>query len=346
MANTTLRDVAREAGLSVAAVGRALGKYGSVSDQARKRVLKAARKIGYEPNMVARSLRRKITHQIGIIIPDIRNPNFTETVRGVQDAAIEHGYSLMLYNSDENKDKEKLYLSRLYARRIDGLIFCPTEGTYNEYLTKIIEKNLPVVIYDREIDDIRAPQLVLDNKGGAQQAVNLFVRLGHRRIAFINLSSSVSSLRDRFEGYKKGLKENGIPFDPKLVRHVGLQQEEICQSIRELGNIRNSPTALVVAENLLVVQVLLAFKKHKIKIPERIGIIGFGESRWSPLTDPPLTTVSVSTYLTGKMIFEVLLRRIKELSKNPRGAGAKDLCEKIIIPMKLTIRESHGEELR
>jgi len=339
----TLRDVAREAGLSVAVVGRALGKYGSVSDEARKRALKAARKIGYEPNMVARSLRKKITRQIGIIIPDIRNPNFTETVRGVEDAAIEHGYSLMLCNSDENKDKENLYLFGLYARRIDGLILCPTEGTYNKYLTKIIEKNLPVVIYDREIDGIKAPRLVLDNEGGAQQVVSLFVKLGHRRIAFISLNSSISPLRDRFEGYKKGLKENGVPFDPELVRYVRLQQEEICQSIRELVNMRNSPTALIVAENLLVTEVLLALKKYKIKIPTRIAIIGFGESRWCPLTDPPLTTVSVPAYSTGKMICETLLRRMKELSRDPHRA--QDLCEKIVIPMKFTIRESHGEKL-
>ena len=342
MANT-LRHVAREAGLSVAVVGRALGKYGSVSDEARKRALKAARKIGYEPNMVARSLRKKITHQIGIIIPDIRNPNFTEVVRGVEDAAIEHGYSLMLCNSDENKDKENLYLFGLYTRRMDGLILCPTEGTYNKYLNKIIEGNFPVVIYDREIDGIRAPQLVLDNEGGTQQAVNLFVRLGHRRIAFINLSSSVSPFRDRFEGYKTGLNENGIPFDPELVRHVRLQQEEICQSIRELVNMRNSPTALIVAENLLVTEVLLALKKYKIKVPTRIAIIGFGESRWCPLTDPPLTTVSIPAYSIGKMLCETLLRRMKELSKDPRGA--QDLCEKIVIPMKLAIRESHGEKL-
>jgi len=144
MANT-LRDVAREAGLSIAAVGRALGKYGSVSDEAHKRALKAARKIGYEPNMVARSLRKKTTRQIGIIIPDIRNPNFTDAVRGVEDAAIEHGYSLMLCNSDENKDKENLYLYGLCARRIDGMIICPTEGTHNKYLTKKIEENFPVV---------------------------------------------------------------------------------------------------------------------------------------------------------------------------------------------------------
>jgi DNA-binding LacI/PurR family transcriptional regulator len=341
--SNTLRDVAREAGLSIAVVGRALGNYGRVSDEARKIALKAARKIGYEPNMVARSLRKKVTHQIGIIIPDIRNPHFTDAVRGVEDTAIEHGYSLMLCNSDENKDKENLYLFELCTRRIDGLILCPTEGTNNKYLTKIIEENFPVVVYDRKMDGIEAPQLVMDNEGGAQQAVNLFVRLGHRRIALVSLNSSISPLRARFEGYKRGLEENGIPFDPELVRHVPLQQEEICQSIQELLNLRKKPTALIVTETLLTTRVLLALKKYEIRIPTRIAIIGFGESRWCSLTNPPLTTVGVPAYSTGKMICETLLRRIKELSKNPRKA--KDLCEKIVIPMKLTIRESQGGKL-
>lgn len=107
--------------------------------------------------------------------------------------------------------------------------------------------------------------------------------------------------------------------------------------------MRNSPTALILAENLLVTEVLLALKKYKIKIPTRIAIIGFGESRWYPLTDPPLTTVSVLAYSTGKMICETLLRRMKELSRDPHRA--QDLCEKIVIPMKFTIRQSHGEKL-
>jgi len=173
--------------------------------------------------------------------------------------------------------------------------------------------------------------------------VNLFVRLGHRRIALVNLSSSVSPLRDRFEGYKRGLKENGIPFDPEIVRHLRLQQEEISQSMQELVNMRNSPTALIVTETLLVTEVLLALKNYEIKIPTRIAIIGFGESRWCSLTDPPLTTVSVPAYSTGKMICETLLRRMKELWKDP--CRAQGLCEKVVIPMKLTIRRSHGERL-
>ncbi|GAI97141.1 unnamed protein product, partial [marine sediment metagenome] len=254
-----------------------------------------------------------------------------------------HGYSFVLCNSDENKDKEDLYLLGLYARRIDGLILCPTQGTCSKYLVEIIKKNRAVVIYDREMYGIKVPQIVMDNEDGTRQAVDLFVKLGHRRIALVNLSSSVSPLRDRFEGYKKGLKENGIPFDPELVKHVRLQQEEVSRSIQELMNMQSSPSALMATETLLVTEVLLALKKFKIKIPQRIAIIGFGESRWCPLTDPPLTTVSVPAYSTGKMICERLLRRMGELSKNPDEA--RDFCEKIVIPMRLTIRESHGAKL-
>jgi len=169
-----LEDVGTEAGVSKSAVARALGNYGSVSEEVRKRVLNAAKKIGYEPDQIARSLKTKRTNTIGVIISDITTYFFTSVVRGIADVASQSGYDLVLCNTDEDPEKENKFLRVLVGRNVDGLII--SVSGKNTYLKKLVRAGLPIILIDRRVEDLETTQLVVDNENGAYEAVTYLIR--------------------------------------------------------------------------------------------------------------------------------------------------------------------------
>lgn len=334
----TLKDVAKKAGVSIAVASRALGSYGYVSKEAREKVAKVAEKIGYQPDIIARSLMTRKTHTIGIIISDITTLFFTSVVRGIEDVARENGYNVILCNSDENLQKETEYLRVVYEKRVDGLIVSMSAKN-NNYLKKLIRGGLPVVLLDRGPKEIKAPKVIVDNLSGAYEAVNHLIKLGRRRIGVINGIAGVSTSDERFEGYKRALKDNDILIDPELVKYGEFNMEKARQVAQQFIKMTHPPAALFVTNEVMTTGTLLALNENNIRIPEEIAIVGFDDPVWAPLMKPPLTAVRQPSYSVGTIACQALLQII---NKADRGRMSQ---EEMVLKPKLIARGSCGEKL-
>jgi LacI family transcriptional regulator len=328
----TLRDVAKEAGVSLSVAARAMGNYGYISKKAKDRVLKAAKRMVYQPNVIARSLKTNQTRTIGVIITDITNSFCTTVARAIEDATLENEYSVILCNSDEDSTKEERYLKILFEKKVDGLII-EVSSDSNRYLKRLIKNGLPVILLDRRVDDIQTTQVVLDNEGAACEAVNHLMGLGHQRIGIINGPPGVRTSEERFEGYKKALQERGIEMVPELVKYGNFEMEEAKKCTYEFLSTESPPTALFVTNNAMTTGALLALHENRVKIPDQMAIVGFDDPEWAPLVKPPLTAVRQPTYSIGILACQALLQKIKK---------RKIRHEEIVVKPKLIIRESCG----
>lgn len=336
MKRKTLKDVAREAGVSVSIASRVLGNYGSFSERTKSKVLKAAKKVGYRPDTIARGLRTRKTKAIGVIVSDIVTFFFTTLVRGIEDVAKESGYSVILCNSDEDPGKEREYLATLYERNVDGLIVAPSTGNHT-YLKRLARSGMPLVLVDRKIRGIRVPTITVDNKSGSYKAVNYLISLGHHRIGIITGQKGITTSDQRLAGYKKALEENTLPVEEELIKEGAYRREKASEVAGEFLRMKNPPTALFVCNEPMVSGALLALKENKVRIPEEMAVVGFDDPVWAAFTNPALTAVSQPSYSMGTLACQTLLKNVKDFS--PHNA----LSDEVILKPRLIIRESCGK---
>ena len=333
----TLKDVAMKAGVSIAVASRVLGNYGYVSEENRLKVLKAAREIGYQPDVLARGLKTKKTYSIGVIISDVTTFFFTSVVRGIEDVASQGGYHVTLCNADEDPQKEKGYLEELYKRKVDGIILSAT-GKNLSLVKKLIRSGMPIVLVDRKIDKLDTTQVVVDNKEGAYEAVKHLIKLGYQRIGVINGIKGIWTSEQRFAGYLDALEESELKIKPELIKYGDFRVEGSKKAMVEFLGMKNPPEAVFVTNEAMTTGALLAMKEKKVKIPDDIAIVGFDDPIWAPLIEPPLTAVRQPSYSIGTIACQALLQRIE---KTNRG---RSVHEEIVLKPKLTIRKSCGEK--
>jgi DNA-binding LacI/PurR family transcriptional regulator len=325
----TNKDVARRAGVSIATVSRVVNQLPNVRPALRRRVLRAIKELNYEPSRTAQRLRIKRSHVLGLIISDIQNPFFTSVVRGIEDAAYQAGYSLVLCNSDEDTAKEKLYIDVMRAEGVAGLIVAPTRQT-NAHLRALLQHHIPVVAIDRVISSKHVDNVMVDNVEGARRAVTHLLDLGHRRIGMVSMRF-ISTGRERQTGYQSALAASGLRVDRRLIALGAPKPESGYACTLELLKRMPRPTALFVAANMMMVGALAAIRESGLRIPQDISIVGFDDLPWAPLLDPPLTTVAQPTYELGKRAVELLLKRIEAPDKP---------AEQVRLKTKLLIRGS------
>jgi len=212
----TIKDVAARAAVSVATVSAVINSNKYVSPALAQRVRESITALGYERNSLAQGLKTQTSHTIGLIISDITNPFFTSIVRGVEDVANAHHYSLILGNTDENLKKEMSYFRLLESKRADGLIVAVTAGSH-EYLQSWPAHHLPLVSIDRSLFNLGIDAVLVDNVAGARTAVEHLIALGHRRIGIVTGIPGITSTEERLTGYKQALEMHGIPCDPALI---------------------------------------------------------------------------------------------------------------------------------
>jgi DNA-binding LacI/PurR family transcriptional regulator len=313
----SIQDVARLAGVSSATVSRVLAGKPHVREEVRERVLYAVAEMNYQPSRVARSLRVRSSLILGLIISDIQNPFFTALVRAVEDLANANKYALFLCNSDEDVNKEALYIDLMLAEHVAGVILTPTREMNNP-CRKLVEAGVPVVAVDRRVKDLSVDTVILDNAGGARDLITHVIDLGHRRIGAIFASSQITTGRERYQGYKSALAKNGIRLDPGLVRS-GLPNQELgYRFTRELLEQQDRPTALFAGNNLLTIGALRAIQDMGLRIPEDISLVAFDDMDWASLIRPGLTVVAQPTYEMGRTAADLVLKRIAQ-SNRPVG---------------------------
>ncbi|WP_321285594.1 LacI family DNA-binding transcriptional regulator [uncultured Sunxiuqinia sp.] len=309
----SLNDVAKKAGVSIATVSRVINNGSNVNEVTRARVLNAIKELRYQPSRVAKRLRSKSvsSNLIGVLIPDIQNPFYVDVLRGIEDVTYENNYALIMCNFQQDEKKEKLYLDILQSESIDGLIAAPAHEKDAKVIS-LVKEGLPIVCFDRGLQGVDVDVVLVNNREGAFKAVDYLAKVGYKRIALISGLEQLPSSQLRDSGYREALKENGLAFDPKLIKHGDSKHESAVRLCDELLSSENPPDAIFTGNNLITLGALETIHKRKLNIPEDIAIIGFDDMYWSISLNPPLTAVYQPAYEIGRRCAELLIQRIKD----------------------------------
>lgn len=307
----TMKDVAREVGVSTATVSHVINKTRFVEKETKDKVLRVMKKLDYYPNSAAQSLRSQKTKVIGLIVPDIANFFFTAVIRGIENTLRKYGYNLILADSDENLEIEKEQIRVFNAKLIDGLIVAPASGDHT-FLKKLLNRNSPVVFIDRKPQGYCPGDCVLiDNVNGAYKAVSALINKGHSKIGVITGLPELTTSEERLKGYKKALVDHGMKIDQSLIKIGDGRYDSGYKLMKELL-LNTNITALFVVNNLMTIGAIQFLKEKHVKVPDELAIIGFDDYKWASITDPPLSVVKQPSRIIGEKAAKLLIRRIKK----------------------------------
>ncbi|WP_173918373.1 LacI family DNA-binding transcriptional regulator [Halobacillus sp. Marseille-Q1614] len=311
MKSVTMADVAKHANVSKSTVSQYLNKrYDYMGEKTKQRIKAAIEELGYQPNIVARSLKQKSTKTIGVIVANILHTFSTEVSRAIEDVCHAADFHTIICNADDDPAKEKKYIEMLRAKQVDGLIIFPT-GNNRELYKRMLNEKYPVVFIDRPVPDIPVSSVMLNNERASELAVNHLVDKGYNRIAMITTSiiDNVSPRFERMEGYKKALQARGIESREDWIKSI--QPEQIEEALEKM--FESTPPDAVIAGNDLVLKEILKFAKHqKLSIPEDLSVIGIDDVPYASFYTPAITTVAQPTFKMGKTAGELLLSKIQK----------------------------------
>ena len=317
-------------------VSRVLNDASNVRPSTREKVLAAVEELGYVPSGVAKSLRSKRTHTLALLVPDGANAFWTAVARGVEDAAQDRGYSVLLCNTDENPTKQQNYLDVVIRQQVDGVVIAPCD-TDAVYLDKLRRTGVPTAVIDRYIKGWDVDTVIGDSIGGARALVRHLIGLGHRRIAALSGPATTSTASDRVVGYRIALAEAGLPYDPQLVRvgeYRALSGERMTQQMLGEGL---APTAIFAANNALLLGAIEALGKRGLRVPQDIALVCFGDLPDTSRFFPFLTVADMPTYEMGVNAAQLLLSRVE---------AEVDLQQRcVILPSRLIVRHSCGSKM-
>ena len=331
----TIKDIARALNFSTSTVSRALRGSYEISAETKKLVLEYAEKINYRPNPIALSLKERRSRAIGVVVTEIANNFFSQAINGIESIAYNRGYHVIITQSHESQEREKVNVEHHASRSVDGLLISLSSGTVDiTYLKDLYEKGLPIVFFDRITDEIDTHKVTANNYLGAFQATEHLIYQGFKKIAHITSSPSLSITKERLEGYINALEKHNIPFNERLVKycnHGGMILEEIEDVIAELFKGKTKPDAIFTAGDRITTLCYGVLKDLK---PKRdLGYAGFTNTKVANLFDPPMTVVRQPAFEIGQTAIELLIQMIE--SKRP----VVDFTTKI-LDTELIIRES------
>ncbi len=331
----TIKDVAKMAGVSTSTVSRALSGKIPVDKKTKKRVMLAVEKLNYQPNILAKSLKEGTTNTIALIVPNIRNTVFTAAARGVEDIARKHGFTVILCNTDEDLKIEKEYVDKLKKRWVDGFIFA-TAIDKEEHILSLQEIGFPVILLVRHLD-AKMDAVISDNFKASYEAVSYLINQGHKRIAMICNNLELSLYKNRFEGYKKALREANLPIIEELIFTDIPEEDNAYNLMINLLKSELSVDAVFAVSDYKAAGAMRAIRDYGLNIPKDIAVIGYGNTKMSSLLEPPLTTVSQPFYEMGANASNRLIKLIKDKEKI-QNIKRKPVIE--ILESKLIIRKS------
>lgn len=332
----TIYDVAQTAGVSIATVSRVFNNYPGVRPETRRRVWHAVRSLNYHRSGIARSLARKQTQLIALIIPDIENPFYTTLAKGVEAEANSRGNNVVLCNSDRNPDKTIAYLEMLQESRVDGVLYASLTDLTDVVVQKLEEltrDRLPFVILDEEVSEVVTDTVLVDNDLGASLAVDHLIELGHRRIGYLGGPLEVWSAQARFHGFKARLKARRLDVRPEWIFHGDYGQESAYEFVSQLISRGSSlPSAFFAGGDLMAWGAIIAAEDAGVKVPHDLSVVGFDDSPFASAMRPRLTTVAQPSYDLGGTAVRLLIQRIKI-------KGSSEF-QKVFLQPHLVVRES------
>lgn len=316
--SVTLKDIANVLGLSTSTVSRALRDGYEISEETKKRVNDYAKKINYNCNLVALSLKNRRSYSIGVVLCEVSNNFFSQTINGIESIAYERGYNVIISQSHDSYEREVMNVNHLANRSVDGLLISmAAETTDFTHITSLHQKGLPIVFFDRVIDEIETHKVTSDNFLGSFQATELLIKAGKTRIAHLANAPQLSITKDRLSGYKAALEKYNIKFNPDYVKHChhgGRLQHEVEDVVKAFMLLESKPDAVFVASDRLSICFLTAIKNFNLD-PNEIGIAGFSNSDVIELMQPSFSYVRQPAFEMGQVATEMLLQLIE--SKYP-----------------------------
>lgn len=325
---TTIRDVAKRAGVAPITVSRVLNRSGYVRPETRQRVEQAAAELHYVPNMLAHSFRSHRTNTLALVVTDITNPFWTTVARGVEDVASMAGFSVFFCNTDENETKQAQYIAALLRRRVDGVLLAPAASSGAD-VHALQRQNVGVVVLDRRVEGVAVDTVRGDSVDGAFQLVRHLTDLGHRRIALLAGPAGLSVSQERAAGYERALRAAGLPLDPSLMHFGAFTVASGHAMMRAL--LAHHPTAIFAANNFIAAGALTAMREAGLRTPEDISVVVFDDLPDPYVTTPVLTVVAQPAYTLGKAATERLLERLRQPELPVRD---------LVLPVQLLVRRS------
>jgi LacI family transcriptional regulator len=331
----TIKDIAKALNFSTSTVSRALRGSYEISAETKKLVLEYAEKINYRPNPIALSLKERRSRSIGVVVSEIANNFFSEAINGIESVAYNRGYHVIITQSHESEQREKVNVEHHASRSVDGLLISLSSETVDlTYLKELHEKGLPIVFFDRITDEIETHKVTANNYLGALHATEHLIYQGFKKIAHITSSTTLSITKERLKGYKDALEKHNIPFNESLVKycnHGGKISEEVGDAVSELFKGKIKPDSIFTASDRITTLCIGILRCMKLK--RELGIIGFTNIKVGELFNPPLTVVKQPAFEIGQTATELLIQIIE--SKRP----VVDF-KTIILDTELIIRES------
>lgn len=298
------------ANVSIATVSRVINNTGYVKKETREKVLDIIEKLGYQPNDIARNLKKGKTGLIGFIVPDISNSFFTSLAKGIEKIISKKGFNLILCNTEDCVEKEYIYIRGLRERRVEGIILAPI-GQYKDYQAVLTFKNPPVVLVDNYPFELDIDAVITDNIEGAYTLTKYLIELGHTRIGIITGPLNQLTGIERLKGYRKALKEFNIEEREELIQEGDFKFESGYNLTKRLLRLNPPPTAIFATNNLMSIGAMIAIKEVGLSIPDNISLVAFDDIDLLPLVNPPITVMSQPTEEIGAAAAELLLKRIK-----------------------------------
>ncbi len=326
----TIRDVAAHAHVSPTTVSHVINGTRFVDPETEERVRTAIEALGYRPNSLARSLRRRSTSTIGLLVPDNSNPFFADVARAIEDAGFAKGYNVILCNSDGSEEKEVAYIDVLLSKQVDGLILI-SSGNRPDPLHTILDAGVPVVVADRELGELPVDQVLVDNEQGGYLAGKYLTGLGHRRIGCIAGPAGLALSAERIRGFRRALAESDLELPDEAIAHGKLHYAGGEAAMLDLLARDLDLTAVFAGNDLMAIGAIKVLRHSNVRVPDDVSVIGFDNILQSNAIVPALTTIAQPVTELGQISVSLLLKQIME----PSGVPSR-----VLLPTTLVERES------
>lgn len=330
--HTSLKDLARELGVSISTVSRALKNHPDISPEQTRKIQDLAKERNYTPNPLAMGLLRQQTRMIGVIVPDIVTHFYSSIISGIEAVAKEHGYYIVITSSNESYKKEVESVENLLKSRVEGLIVCISQETdVFDHFEKLREQEIPLVFFDRVPEMLKVPSVTADGTEAARMVIRHFFENGCRRIAYISGPAHLNISIRRKEGYLQGLRECGLTFQPEMLVTCNLSTEEAKMATRRLLELDPLPDAIFGINDTIAFAAMKEIKNQGVQIPRDIALVGFTDEFHSTVVDPALTSVTHPTYQMGREAARLFFQAINQ---------GNSFDEQVVVHTELVIRES------
>ncbi len=312
MKQATIKNIASELKLSASTVSRALNNHPDIHKETKRLVNSIATELGYRPNIIARNLKSSKSNQIGVVVPEIRHDFFANALSGIEEVAYQKGYTVILAQSNEDKDREEINLNSMYLHRVAGIIVSISQTTSDSsHFKRLIDKGVKMVFFDRVCDDVNASTVHIDDMQSSYDVVKYLVNKGYKKIIHFAGPQNLAICKNRKLGYEKALIDSGVLYSPVVIEG-GMHESNGYAHVDKMIEMGIDNCAIFAVNDPVAVGAVKRLKELGIKIPQQVGIVGFSNNPITEMISPQLTTVEQPAFEMGKRAAEILIHEIED----------------------------------